>query len=248
MGNSILAATLSHLLAAYLVLAAPWLGYFWYQRVRKRAQAGDPLAKVRLFRELVVEQIVTTALFCTLLMLGVAGPRLGLGAPRSWWLTAGLGVAIVLFLMRNALRTRPKAKRLCEKLQENLGTILPETVREQRWFALVSVGAGISEELAFRGFLFYYIGAYVPQANTLGKVLLTSAVFGMAHFYQGWKGVLKTGIVGLVLAGFYVLTGSLLLPIVVHSMVDLQVPIIFWPARNSLDVEPEASAGATASS
>ncbi len=233
MEHDIVATVLCHALAAYIVLAAPWLGYFWYQRARKRVLAGDPLAKVRLFRELVVEQIVTTALICALWFLGIPGTRLGLGVPHSWWLTAGLGIGMVFLLMRSALRARPKAQQLREKLQESAGAILPETVREQRWFALVSVGAGISEELAFRGFLFYYIGAHVPQVNTLEKVLLTSAVFGLAHFYQGWQGVLKTGMGGLVLAAFYVLTGSVLLPVAVHAMIDLQVPIIFWPTKGS---------------
>lgn len=247
MENSVLAMILSHLLAAYIVLAAPWLGHLWYQRARKRVDAGDPLAKVRLYRELIIEQIVTTALICTLCLLGIPGARLGLGAPHSWWLTAGLGIGMVFFLMRSALRARPKAQRLREKLQESAGAILPETLREQRWFALISVGAGIFEELAFRGFLFYYLGTYLPHVNTVERVLLTSAVFGLAHSYQGRKGVVKTGIGGLVLAGLYVLTGSVLLPVVVHAMIDLQVPIIFWPRKDleagpaSATTEPSAS-------
>ena len=75
---------------------------------RKRVDAGDPLAKVRLYRELIIEQIVTTALICTLCLLGIPGARLGLGAPHSWWLTAGLGIGMVFFLMRSALRAGRK--------------------------------------------------------------------------------------------------------------------------------------------
>jgi len=104
----------------------------------------------------------------------------------------------------------------------------------------VSIGAGISEELAFRGFLFYYLSVYVPQVNSLEKVLLTSLIFGVAHLYQGWQGVAKTGLIGLILAGFYVLTGSLLLPMVVHAVNDMQVPLIFWPQKMPVVASEEA--------
>ncbi|MGA8271760.1 MAG: CPBP family intramembrane glutamic endopeptidase, partial [Candidatus Sulfotelmatobacter sp.] len=48
--------------------------------------------------------------------------------------------------------------------------------------------------------------------------------------YQGWKGILSTGLVGLILAGLYVLTGNLLVPMVVHATADLRAALIFWKA------------------
>ena len=239
--TSLIARILTHLLAVYLVLAAPWLGRLWYQRARRRAEAGDPLAKTRLYRELVAEQVVTTCAVCGLWWFGgIPGTRVGLCAPRSWALTAGLAAVIGGLLVSSAMRLRPKAQKLREKLRDSVGALLPDSLGEQRWFAVVSIGAGISEELAFRGFLFYYLSVYVPQVNSLEKVLLTSLIFGMAHLYQGWQGVAKTGLIGLILAGFYVLTGSLLLPMVVHAVNDMQVPLIFWPQKMPVVASEEA--------
>jgi len=230
--TSPIAAILAHLLAAFIVLVAPWLGRLQYQKARKRLQAGDPLTKTRLYRALVAEQIVTTFIVSgTWLFGGIPGARLGICAPYSWPLTVGLAAVLGGLLVRSALRLRPKAQRLREKLQDSVGALLPDSRGEQRWFVAVSIGAGISEELAIRGFLFYYLGLYVPHINNLEKALLTSLIFGMAHLYQGWQGVAKTGLAGLLLAGLYVLSGSLLLPMVVHATNDLQVPLIFWPQK-----------------
>jgi len=230
--NSLSASIVAHVLAAFLVLVAPWLGRLQYQRARRRLQVGESRIKVRLFRNLVVEQIAVIAALCGLWRLGgVPGASLGICAPRSWWWTAGLGAALVGLLLRSALRARTKAQKLRAKLDDKVGVMLPNTVEEHRWFALVSVGAGISEELAYRGFLFYYLGLYIhlPHFSMAAVAILTSFVFGMAHLYQGWQGVLKTGAGGLILAGLYVLTGSLFLPMLVHAAMDLQVPLIFWP-------------------
>jgi uncharacterized protein len=86
----------------------------------------------------------------------------------------------------------------------------------------------ISEELLYRGFLFCYLALWFPHINRLECALVSSLIFGMGHLYQGWKGILSTGLGGLVLAGFYVLTGNLLLPMVVHAATNLRALLIFW--------------------
>ncbi len=50
--------------------------------------------------------------------------------------------------------------------------------------------------------------------------LLSSLVFGLGHAYQGPKGVLKTGLFGLAIAGLCLLTGSIWLLIVLHREQD----------------------------
>jgi len=132
-------------------------------------------------------------------------------------------------LVWSSLKLRPKAEKLRAKLDDKVGALLPDLLQERRWFAAVSVGAGISEELVFRGFLIYYFGAYIPQFNVLEKVLLTSLVFGLAHLYQGRTAIVSTGLMGLALAGLYLMTGSLLLPVLVHAAVDARVLLIFPP-------------------
>jgi|HubBroStandDraft_4_1064222.scaffolds.fasta_scaffold11913_3 membrane protease YdiL (CAAX protease family) len=221
---------LMHLLAAYAVLAGPWLGRMMYQRVRRQIAAGVLDAKVRFYRQLVVEQIITTSLVLFLWRSGrIPAVSLGLVAPRSWdWSLAGLA-AVVGALVWSSLQLRPKAEKLRQKVQDSVGALIPDSHSERSWWPVVSVGAGVSEELVFRGFLLYYLSLYLPHLNGAERMLLVSLSFGLAHIYQGWKGAVGTGFLGLILGGLYLLTGSLLLPVVIHAVVDARVLLMFPP-------------------
>jgi len=220
---------LAHLFAAYAVLAVPALGYLWYQRARKRIASGAPDAKVQLYRSLVVEQILTTGVVLALCSGGLSRTSLGMVAPRSWaWNIAALLVVLGL-LVWSSLRLRPKAEKIREKVKDKVGVLLPGSRQERFWFGVVSVGAGVSEELMFRGFLLYYLSTYLPQLNTPERVLLVSLSFGLGHIYQGWIGVAGAGTLGVILAGLYLTTGSLFLPVVIHAAVDARVLLMFPP-------------------
>ena len=234
-----IATILVHLLAAYAVLFGPWLGRLWYERVRKRIVGGGPDVKVGLYRELVVEQIITTVAILALSVCGrIAAPNLGLVAPRSWVWNISALVIVLGVLVWSSLRLRPRAGKIRER--ERIGALLPDSPRERWWFGAVSLGAGVSEELLFRGFLLYYFTLYVPHTNTAARVLLASLSFGLAHLYQGGQGVVGTAILGLVLAGLYLMTGSLLLPILIHAALDLRVLLIFRANAPTIAAEGNA--------
>ncbi|HVM93803.1 MAG TPA: hypothetical protein VMT67_13365 [Terriglobales bacterium] len=146
---------MSHLLTVFIVLVSPWLGRLQYRRAQKRLQAGGTGVRLKLYRSSVVEQIVVTAVVCGLWRwCEIPGPLLGICAPHSWWWTTGLAISIGGFLVQAGLRARPKAPKLRLKLQDNVGALLPGSIEEQRWFAAVSIGAGISEELVCLDFSF----------------------------------------------------------------------------------------------
>lgn len=231
-----MAIVLAQFLMAYIVIAAPWLGRYWYEKARKRVQSGEPNAKLRLYRSIVTEQVVCSAVILIFWRLGpIPAARLGLTAPRFWpWTTAVL-LALVALLVWSGLKLRAKADKIREKLRNGILTLFPDSPTERSWFAGISIGAGISEELAYRGFLFYYLSIYLPHLTAPENVLLSAFVFGLGHLYQGWKGVISTGIVGFVLAILYVFTGSLVVPMVVHAIIDLRVLLILPP------VEPQAT-------
>jgi membrane protease YdiL (CAAX protease family) len=152
-------------------------------------------------------------------------------------------LAVVLggLLVWSGIRLRPKAQKIRERYRDRAEAILPDTTQERSWFGAISVGAGISEELLFRGFLFYYLALWLPHINKLECVLVTSLIFGLGHLYQGWKGVVGTGVGGLLLAGLYVLSGNLLLPMVFHAVADLRVLMILPPESEALATAGEAA-------
>ena len=96
--------------------------------------------------------------------------------------------------------------------------VLPHTRRELNWFYGLSFTAGITEEVLYRGFMITYLFSFMPLTSA---ILLSSALFAGAHGYQGLKGTVRTFTVGLVLATIYALTGSILLAVIAHILVDL---------------------------
>ena len=53
------------------------------------------------------------------------------------------------------------------------------------------------------------------------SLIVTSIVFGLAHFGQGWTGEIENVVDGLVLGGAYLLCGrNLAVPILAHGIQD----------------------------
>ena len=104
------------------------------------------------------------------------------------------------------------------------------------WTALLGVVlplVAISEELLFRAVL---IGAFAEGFGLSPWLLavVSSVLFAVGHGAQGRGGILVTGLLGFVLAAGFVLTGSLLLVIVAHYVVNA-VELV---AHEGLGIEP----------
>jgi uncharacterized protein len=123
-------------------------------------------------------------------------------------------------------RTRPGEARHAEPPGHAALAVLPRSRSERHLFALVGVTAGVCEEWLYRGFFLAVVAALVPGLPTVGLVLVAGVGFGLAHAYQGLSGVLTTGVLGGVLAGLYLATGSLLLPVLLHAAIDLRFLLV----------------------
>jgi membrane protease YdiL (CAAX protease family) len=76
-------------------------------------------------------------------------------------------------------------------------------------------------------------------------VLLSSINFGIGHSYQGLKGILKTGLVGLVMALIVTSSGSLFVAILLHAIIDLAQGNMLYRVVNFDEATPalQASTG-----
>ena len=213
-----------HVLAAVLSLGLPLLGYFDFLRLRRMAPLGAGAARLRAYRKLLVEQWLLFAVVLALWMW-LDRPFLDLGlvpAKVEWWrLFLGTSVAlaglILLEQQRRMAEDDPEAREAIQAELEPLRPLLPHSRDEARWFRAVSITAGICEELLYRGFLLAYLGATMPVG---AAVALASLIFGFGHIYQGHVGMAKTGALGAVFCGLYLLTGSLFIPMMVHVAID----------------------------
>ncbi len=82
------------------------------------------------------------------------------------------------------------------------------------------VGA-VVEETVFRGFLIGYGARLFGEHFIWPLAVVSSAIFGISHLYQGLAGVLLTGTVGLILSSAYVLSRrNLALTMWAHGLID----------------------------
>jgi membrane protease YdiL (CAAX protease family) len=131
-------------------------------------------------------------------------------------LTAAAMLIIVVFT-RVAERTGWDESTLLREL-------LPRTRREKVVFGVLSVGAGVGEELAYRG---YAIPVLAGLMGAPGAAVLTSLVFGALHGYQGWLGAVRTALMGGVLAWGFLAAGSIWPVICAHVAIDILAGIVF---------------------
>jgi membrane protease YdiL (CAAX protease family) len=117
-----------------------------------------------------------------------------------------------------------RLKKLRAPVVGDIEALLPRDSRET-WMAVpLSLNAGVSEELFFRLALPLLVTAVTGSA--LIGLAAASIAFGLMHWYQGWRGVLITGLVGAFFCWVYVASGSLIRPVVLHVLVDLMALVV----------------------
>jgi hypothetical protein len=222
-----------------LFAVQPIYGFFENRRYTAQARAGKPFDRVRFYRlTMAVEWAFFAALAAAwwfygrpvtdLGVVAVGGPALWGGATLLLLLTG-----LLLYSWRTVITASNADK---EKQRESLGDIakyLPQTAEELRLFMGVSITAGIVEEIVYRGFVIWFLVQFMP---IWAAVIISSVAFGLAHGYQGAKGALRTGLVGLAFGIFYVVTGSIWLPIIAHVLLDaLQGAALYGLLRRDND-------------
>ena len=85
-------------------------------------------------------------------------------------------------------------------------------------FVALVIGAPLSEELLFRGFLFSALSS--SRIGTVGAAFVTSFGFAILHPYS-IVGVVQVFCVGMLFAGILVRTGSLRVTLVCHALSNL---------------------------
>lgn len=226
-----LSLVLAIALSVYLVVVQSAVGG-WSQRRFEHALRTDPGARVARYRRslilewglLAVALVVVGSSDLTLGDIGVRLPGTTDGAaPFTVVGAAGLVVTAGLLVM---LRNRVVREGLPLSGPRQVIALLPRTARERRVFVWLSITAGICEEALYRGFLLAVAVALAPGLSPWTAVVVAAAAFGAAHAYQGAAGVIATGILGGCLAILYLGSGSLLLPVLYHILVDLRALVL----------------------
>jgi len=172
-----------------------------------------------------------------ILALGWAGLAIGtrelgrdaLGLGRPGWgpvLLWALATAVFIHLLQGFFFVVRRWAGVRES--RILGQMLPRGPKESLLFALLSLAAGVGEEMAFRAFAIPALA--LVTGSVTSAVLLSSVAFGLLHGYQGWIGILRTGLMGCTLAVTFVVTGSIWPAVLAHAALDIVSGLVLGDA------------------
>jgi membrane protease YdiL (CAAX protease family) len=158
---------------------------------------------------------------------GRSAAQIGLPLHYSPISSIGLGLIalfIVLYFsdMGFKLFSLKAKEKLTEKWQKEL-PFLPATKRELYFFFLLSLSAGVCEEVIFRGYMInYFLGLFGGnQVALIMAVVLPGLIFAVSHIYQGWAAVFKIVLMSIIFGAFFVIEGSIWPLIILHTLVDI---------------------------
>lgn len=183
------------------------MGYF-------RLKSGKPLAsKRRRYISMIIFQV---ALF-EMAWLSAMKEEIDL-FPRVFpgWIAWLCGIAFFGYLLLAIQRKFPKMR---PERKQRLRLLLPEDASQMKYWAVISLLAGLSEETAYRG-VTYSVLTQVTHSAWIAFAICVTA-FAIAHAMQGLRGVVGVAILAIVFHVMRVATGSLYLGIVTHAAYDL---------------------------
>jgi membrane protease YdiL (CAAX protease family) len=239
--NASVATLMQHLLFLFILVVAPIWDLYATPRLKR-----DPSSERKIHY---YKTICTWLWIASVIAVASVGfrPLFTIGpspADISWlllraWVRYVVEALIAIFVVISVvlpvgiviwkkLTNRPRKFSSAAAL-ESLSYFLPATWAERRWWVLVSVSAGVCEETLFRGFMLHYLHVFPWTLNLTLALLISSVVFGLNHLYQGAVGVAGTAITGFLMGLLFLLTGNLLLPIILHAVIDLRMLAILRP-------------------
>jgi uncharacterized protein len=156
------------------------------------------------------------------------------------WVSIGITVLAVLFIVYSIVdlirlkynekyRTAVTSKLQSVKVPDYMGAMLPSSDRETVLYGAVAISAGITEEILYRGFLTHVLVTSFPSIGIWLSVMIAAFLFGLGHLYQGASGMLRTFVLGLIMSLIYLATGTLLLCIIIHILIDLAGTVLATP-------------------
>ena len=140
----------------------------------------------------------------------------GMAAGAVVGMLVGVGVLVLL------------RRRLPRRQTATIDAMWPTTPAARRGWSGLALSAGVTEEITYRGLLVLALALVAPGLPHGAVVAVVAVLFGLAHWYQGRLGMLTTGALGAVFTQLYLSTGSLLLPMLVHVLIDLR-PLLDRP-------------------
>jgi membrane protease YdiL (CAAX protease family) len=208
-----------------LLVWSPFASMRWFRKLQALPPA-DEAARLSVYRRMQrrqAQRVVTAGVALLLLGAGLHSAGLLPGRlPLSEWMwsttSVSLWVAYIAFILiaqTIVLAVRGRLPGL-----RRLAPMLPRTRAERLVWLGCSVGAGVSEEIWYRGMLPVAILTAFPHLDYAAVLWLQALLFGIAHIYQRVLGIIGTTVLGYVFGMLVLATGTIWLAVVIHVVID----------------------------
>lgn len=144
--------------------------------------------------------------------------------PQALMVAIGFVIAVgTVLVLANVVEISALAQ-VSEGVESRFGEVRDNLPKFLMWLGIVWVSAAFGEEMFFRGYLVTRLQEALPSSRlaTIFAVLIPALIFGYGHYhYQGFRGFVMTGLIGLSFGISYLLLRKNLWPIIlVHGVVD----------------------------
>lgn len=226
------------LVILFALIYEPIFGYRDFQKFKGEVKENER-ARLKFYKSTIIGLWIPTIfifLLVTSTQLTVADIGLSLPSintqPLGPWVTYTVFAVVALYTIgilyysigyhvSNNIKSKLSQAKQKEWENVSFSELLPVTNRDKKVWNYVSLTAGVTEEIIYRGFLIFALAFLFPDFSIWLVILLASILFGLAHTYQGFMtGVVRTTIFGIVFSILYIGLGSILPLIVLHFLID----------------------------
>ena len=140
---------------------------------------------------------------------------------------------LLLFVLRIALGVVDihNLQKSQDEAMRTLGALAPHSYLEAGFCVVLSVSAGLFEEIIFRGYLQRQAQALANSA-VIG-IVVSGILFGLAHGYQGWRNMIVIAVFGLFFGIMAHFRKSLRPGMIAHGLQDSAAGIaLFFLVRH----------------
>jgi membrane protease YdiL (CAAX protease family) len=213
-----------------LGIVVPWRGKVRVRTLLARPSV-EPAERIAMYGSTIAFQwIAATFTAWRCYVRGWDAARLGVTLDRSAF-TIAVGVMLASFLALVQLGSLRQLARLPSGESEQASFVyqmarklMPQSLMEALPFVALVCTVSLCEEFLFRGFAFVVFESV--GGGIAAGIVGSAALFGIAHLYQGSRGVVTTSFLGLVFAGTRAYTHSLVPAILAHLVVDLMAGLL----------------------
>ena len=141
-----------------------------------------------------------------------------------------VGIGVVFIILQQFVLSGLSAHLHGANSDRAVHFLLPQGRAEMALWLVLSITAGICEETVFRGYLQRQFAALTQ--NIPAGILLSAAMFGAAHGYQGFWRAVVIGFDGAMLGGLAYWCRSVRPGMVGHALKDAVAPLLMVAVKH----------------